>query len=263
MKGRLSVYSSAIHLDAYTLSAYGGTVQGAAALDYSSASLPVTVTATVHGVNLERVVRTLSPQARKITGTLDAALRLATALGPDPRGALRGVGTFAVRAGSLPGLDLQGTLAHMARALQLAAPGGDTRFRYFGGDLRIERERVHSTSLRLDAEALEGTARGSFGFDKTLDYTGTTVLRTLTSGTTPGGGPSPSPGQMLSTLLHGPAGATGARVPFSLRGTVDDPKFSLAGIPELIRDQSPPHQPPPQPQQPTLPSPQDLFKLFQ
>jgi len=48
-------------------------------------------------------------------------------------------------------------------------------------------------------------------------------------------------------------------VPFSLRGTLDDPKFSLAGTPQFIRNQSNQPPPPDQSQPPSLP---DLFKLF-
>ncbi len=93
--------------------------------------------------------------------------------------ALAGAGTFAVRNGSFPGLDLKSTLAQMARALQLNVPAGPTRFRYFGGDLRISQQHVYSDSLRLVAEDLEGTAKGSVGFNKALDYMGTGTLKTL------------------------------------------------------------------------------------
>jgi uncharacterized protein involved in outer membrane biogenesis len=261
MSSRLSVYTSTIQVDSYAIAAYGGTVQGAAALDYSAASLPAAVTAKASGVNLGRLVSTLSPQAQKVTGTLDTTLRLATALGRGPKAALTGGGTFAVRNGSFPGLDLKSNLAQMAKALQLNVPAGGTRFSYFGGDFRIAQERVYSNALRLDAEGLEGTSRGSIGFNKTLDYTGTGVLRSLALGASLSEGQSPSAGQMLSNMLQGAAGTTGVRVPFSLRGTIDDPKFSLAGTPQLIRDQSPPQQPL---QQPSLPfTPQDLFKLLQ
>jgi uncharacterized protein involved in outer membrane biogenesis len=260
MRSRLSIYPSTIQVDSYALSAYGGTVQGAATLDYSAASLPAAVTAKVSGVNLGRLVSTFPPQARKVTGTLETGLTLATALGRDPRVALTGGGTFAVRNGSFPGLDLKSNLAQMAKALQLNVPTGDTRFSYFGGDLRIAQERVYSNALRLDAEGLEATSRGSIGFNKTLDYTGTGVLRSLAPGAS-SEGQAPSAGQMLSNVLQGAVGTTGIRVPFSLRGTVDDPKFSLVGTPQQIRDQSRTQQPP---QQPALPfAPQDLFKLFQ
>jgi len=256
--GRLSVYSSAMVLDSFALSAYGGLIRGGAAVDYAAATLPLIATAQARGINLGRMVSTLSPQARKITGTLDADLRLATAAGRDPKAALTGTGAFAVRNGSFPGLDLKSSLAQMARALQLNVPAGDTRFRYFGGDLRIARQRVESHSLRLQGDDLDGTAGGSLGFDKTLDYTGVAVLKALASGASASAGALPSVSQLFGKMVPGAAGATGAQVPFSLRGTLDDPKFSLAGTPQFIRSQT--TQPPPdQPQPPSL---QDLFKLF-
>ena len=259
VSSRLSVYTGAIVLDSFALSAYGGLIRGGAAVDTSAATLPLAATAQVRGINLGQMVSTLSPGARKITGALDADLRLATAVGQDPKAALTGAGTFAVRNGSFPGLDLKSSMAQMARVLQLNVPAGDTRFRYFGGDLRIARQRVQSSALRLNGDDLDGTARGSVGFDKTLDYTGVAVLKTLASGAATSGSALPSVSQMLGNLAPGAGGATGAQVPFSLRGTLDDPKFSLAGTPQFIRNQS--NQPPP-PNQSQPPSLQDLFKLF-
>ncbi len=90
MSSRLSVNTSTIQVDSYAISAYGGTVQGAATLDYSAASLPAAMTAKVSGVNLGRLASTFSPQARKVTGTLDTALRLATALGRGSEGRIDG-----------------------------------------------------------------------------------------------------------------------------------------------------------------------------
>jgi hypothetical protein len=258
ISSRLSVYTSAIVLDSFALSAYGGLIRGGATVDTSAATLPLAATAQARGIHLGQMVSTLSPHARKITGTLDADLRLATAVGQDPQAALTGAGTFAVRNGSFPGLDLKSSMAQMARVLQLNVPAGDTRFRYFGGDLRIARQRVQSNSLRLIGDDLDGTARGSLSFDKTLDYTGVAVLKALASGASTSEGALPSVGQILGKLAPGAGGATGAQVPFSLRGTLDDPKFSLAGTPQFIRNQS--TQPPPDQSPP--PSLQDLFKLF-
>ncbi len=256
--GRLSVYTNTVQLDSYTLSCYGGTVQGVAALDYTASGLPAVATVKARGINLTEIMRTAAPGARKITGTLEADLHLAAAFGRDPKATLTGAGTFAVRNGTFEGLDLKSTLAKIVRASQPNVPAGATRFSYFGGDLRILQQRVYSNSLRLDAEGLEGTAGGSFGFDKTLDYAGTGVLKSLVSETSPSGGALPSVPQMLGNVLPGAAGTTGVRVPFSVRGTFDDPKFSLAGTPLLIRDKSP-QQPQQQPQQP---SPQDLLNLL-
>jgi len=254
MNGRLSVYTDTVKLDSYTLSFYGGTVQGVAAVDDFTAGLPAMVTGKGRGINLAEMMRSAAPRARKLTGTLDADLHIATAFGRDPR-ALTGGGTFAVRNGTLDGLDLKSNLAKMARVMQPDVHGGTTRFSYFGGDFRIGQQRVYSESLRLEAEGLEGTAGGSFGINQTLDYAGTGVLKTLTSETSRSRGASQSVGRMLGDVVRGAAVAFGVRVAFLLRGTVDDPQFSLGRTP-LIRDQSP-QRPLQQPRQPTQPWSQD------
>jgi len=259
LTSRLSVYTNTVQVDSYALTAYGGTVRGAADLNYSAASLPTAVSATVRGVNLGRLVTAIAPGAKKITGALDADLRLVTALGRDPQASLAGGGTFAIRNGSFPGLDVRSGLAQIARTL-LNVPAGETRFSYLGGDLSIARQRVFSNSLRLDGEGLEGTARGSFGFDKTLDYTGTGSLRSMTTGTSPLGALLPSVGQVLGNGPSGSAGAKGVEVPFNLRGTFDDPKFSLASMPQLGTGRGSQER---QTQPPQQFLPQDLTKLFQ
>ncbi len=235
VRGRLSVYSTTIQADSYALSTYGGTVQGAATLVHSAAGLPTTVTATVRGVSVERLATLLSPGSqRKITGTLEADLRLATVMGHDFEQALTGNGTFAVRNGSFPRLDLKTTLEKLAMAVHLiTVPAGPTRFSYLGGDIRIAQQRVYSNALRLEAQGLEGTARGSFGFDKTLDYTATGAIKAPPSAAS--GGVMSLLGRMIRTLMPGTSGAAGIQVPFTVRGTFHDPKFAPAGNPEPIR----------------------------
>src|SRR3990172_4937164 len=249
MNGRLSVYTDTVKLDSYTLSFYGGTVQGAAAVNNLASGLPAMVTAKGRGINLMEMMKSAAPRgARKITGTLDVDLHIGTAFGRDPKAPMTGEGTFAVRNGTLEGLDFKSHLAKMARVMQPDVPGGATRFIYFGGDVRIAQQRVYSDSLRLEADGLEVTAVGSFGVNKTLDYAGTGVLKTLTSETSRSRGASQSVGRMFSDVLRGAAVAFGVRVAFLLGGTLDDPQFSLGRTP-LIRDQNPqrPQQQPGQP----------------
>ncbi len=227
MNGRLSVYTDTVKLDSYRLSFYAGTVQGAAAVDDLASGLPAMVTAKARGINLAEMMRSAAPRARKITGTLEADFHIATAFGRDPKAPLTGAGTFAVRNGTLEGLDLKSNLAKMARVMQPDVPGGATRFTYFGGDVRIAQQRVYSDSLRFEADGLEGTAVGSFGINKTLDYAGTGTLKTLTSKTSGARGASLSVGRMLGDVVRGAAVALGVRVTFLLAGTFDDPQFSL------------------------------------
>ena len=243
MSGQLSVYTDTVQLDSYTLSFYGGTVQGAAALDYAASGLPAVATVKARGINLTQIAKTAAPRARKITGTLESDLRVATAFGRDPRATLTGAGTFAMRNGTFEGLDLKSNLAKMARVLQANVPGGATSFSYFGGDLRIAQRRVYSDSLRFEAEGLEVKAGGSFGFNRTLDYAGTGVLKTMTSERPPSGGVVQSVGRMIGGVLRGAAVATGFRVQFFMRGTFDDPQFSQSRTPQPVQSPQQPKQP--------------------
>jgi len=235
MHGRLGVYNNTIQVDSYTLATYGGTVQGAAALDYAAAGLPVTVTTRARGVNVERLANAISPNAaNKIAGTLDADLTMATHMGVGFEKALSGAGTFAVRNGSFPRLNLKTALEKLAMAVHLInVPAGPTQFSYLGGDVRIAQQRVYSNALRLEAQGLEGSARGSFGFNETLDYVATGAIKTPPSGTS--GGAFAFVGQMLRTFLPGTSGASGVQVPFTIQGTFDHPKFSPAGAPAPMR----------------------------
>ena len=244
---RMSVYPDRVAVDSYTLALYGGTIRGTAAVAYAAAHQPALLTAQVRGVDVGRMMTAVAPGGKqKITGTLEADGRLATAFGGDPLGSLTGTGTFAVRNGTLPGLDMRNTLVSLARVVQLNIPAGPTKFQSFGGDFRIRQRRVYSDALRLNADDLEADARGSCGFDRTLDYTGTGLLKGITSAS-----PQGQPGNPLSLLgnlggaLTQSGGTFSARVAFTLRGTFDDPKFSPTGIPQLGGGTNQQH--PPQP----------------
>jgi len=259
--GRIRVYTDRVEVDPYSLALYGGTVRGTAVLGSAAARQPALVTAQVRGVDFGRLVKALAPAAKQqITGTLEADGRLALALGGDPLASLTGAGTFAVRNGVLPGLDMRNTLVALARVAQMNIPAGPTKFQYFGGDFRIAQQRVYSDALRLEAEGLDAVARGSFGFNRTLDYAGTGQVKGSVGSAQPQGQPG-TPSSLLGNLLGGTlapsVGALGARVPFSLKGTFDDPKFAPAGLPQLNQGTNPP-----QPQQPAGPgNPLNLFPL--
>jgi uncharacterized protein involved in outer membrane biogenesis len=270
--GALSISGSRLRVSPYALLAYGGAARGAAVLDYADPTLPVAATLQARGIDVAALIGAVSPGPPRITGRLEAAFNVATALARDPLAALTANGTFAVRDGSFPGLDLSGRLgglAKAAQALQPGATGGATSFRYVGGDLRIARERGYSNALQLDAPALSGAAHGSFGFDRTLDYTGTGVLAGQASGGSALGLAVSLAGKGLGQVLPGASGTTGVRVPFRLQGTFDNPQFSLAGTPELIRNQQQPASAPSPSQQPQLPGlpqlpgvPPNLLNIF-
>jgi len=267
---RMSVYADRIDADAYRLLFYGGAVKGTARLEYAAATQPAFLTATVRGVDVARLLAAAAPQgAHKITGTLDADARLVTAFSRDPLTGLAGAGTFAVRNGTLPGLRLNNTLVGVARLAQVSLPADDMMLRVIGGDFRISRQRISTDATRLDAEGLVATARGSVGFDRSLDLGGTGVLRSIVGRQRAGSQSDPSllgAGSVLgsSTLGSGVRQSLGSveavRVPFSLRGTFDNPTFALAGSPAILGSGGHPVQPIASPR--SGPGLEDLLKLL-
>lgn len=253
---RMHVYSDRTVIDSYALSAYGGTARGTAAVDYATPRRPAQATVQVAGMDAGTLQGALSRgTGRRITGTLEGAGRFETMLVPDWLSALTGGGTFAVRNGSLPGLDLGRTFGGMAKVAP--AGSGATGFRYFGGDFRIAQRRTYSEDLRVDGDGLQATGRGSAGFDGTVSYTGiATVQGNLISGAPSQLGTLPFPGNVLGGA-GSPMETIGrytARIPFSVAGTIDKPKFSAAGIPQISRIIAPA----PQPQRPPLPVPSPI-----
>jgi hypothetical protein len=156
-----------------------------------------------------------------------------------------------VRNRTLPALDMRSALVTLARLAQLNIPAGPTTFRSFGGDFRIGQRRVYSEALRLDADGLEADARGSCGFNRTLDYTGTGLVKGGAGAAAPQGQQANPLSSLLSNALGGglnpSAGGLSGRVAFSLRGTFEDPKFAPSGIPQFGQGTKPQPQQPPQP----------------
>ena len=253
IRARVGVYADAVRVDAYSLAAYGGTITGAAAAKTAAAGAPASFTVHARGVDVAALLRGVGAKAQ-VTGSLDGDGALQTMLTGDPRSTLAGTGTFAIRNGSFPGLDVKSGLALAARALQAPVPTGQTRFSYFGGDARIARERVYSSALRLDSDSLQATGHGSVGFDGSLDYAGTGVLAMTASGASTS--PIPSAATLLGRYVPGAAGARATNVPFKLTGAVSNPHFALGGTPQFVGAGAPPPQSgtPASPQTPGLPS---------
>ena len=239
VKGNVRLYGNRLEVDPFTVDFYGGRTQGTAYVDLAQAAMPARVNARVQGVNVAQAVAAASPGAKgKLTGTFESDARLNVPLGAkDLMSALTGDGTFAVRNGTFPGMNLEGTLAGMAKFLQMEVPKGDTKFSYFGGDFRIASQRVHSRNLDLKAETLEASLGGSFGFDQTLSYTGSGLLTGKPSAEQQQQKKDDNPLGGLRRVFGQVARQTigQMRVPFSVTGTFQDPKFLLVGSPTPVR----------------------------
>jgi hypothetical protein len=228
LTGQLELYTGLVRLNAWTVSAYGGTVRGNAELD-GSAGAPLAVTAQAHGLSLPQVLAALGTGNAGVTGTLNTNFRLTTQLTNDPQRALKTTGTFVVSNGSFPNIAFKG----------MALPASDSHFSSFGGDLRIAGERGNSNLLTFRGSDIQATIRGSFGFDRSLSYSGTGTVNALNQAASLMGSPAlESLEPVLANVLQQNIGAARLRVPFTLRGTVGSPLFALNGTPQLITGES-------------------------
>ncbi|MGH2348153.1 MAG: AsmA family protein, partial [bacterium] len=227
VNGTLRVYTTAVEIAAFSLAAYGGSASGSAVVNHATAGIPATVTARIRGVNLSQLLGAFGSGAGRITGSLQANLRLSAALGRDLKRTVLGTGSFVVGNGSFPGMEMQVALAKLARAFQVDVAGGTTKFRRFSGNLRIGGGRIAGSNLTLDAVGFVSTAQGSVGFDGSLDFRGTGHLIRRA-------GSAPQSGNVLQRIGRSITGTVarglqGVNVPFTLRGTLGDPRFTLAG----------------------------------
>lgn len=238
VQGTVRLYGDRLVVNPFTLEVYGGKTQGDLLMDLDNPSVPVRVNLKAEGVDVAQAMASASPEAKDtITGRFETAGQLNLPLGPgDPLAGLTGRGTFAVRDGTFPGLNVEGTLAKMAKFMAVDVPQGDTRFSYFGGDYRIADQRVHSQRVELRSEALEATINGSFGFDQTLDYSGSGLLKG--SGQAQEAPKSRNPFSAMrrafGKVVQESMGITRMRVPFSVRGTFQEPRFIVTGPPTPI-----------------------------
>ncbi len=87
--------------------------------------------------------------------------------------------------------------------------------------------------VRVAAAGLDAMIHGSLGFDRTLNLAGIAVL----NGVPPPAPPRPFLRGISGMYRNAPSdsnGVSSVRVPFVIRGTANDPKFSLAGTPTFV-----------------------------
>ena len=237
VKGQARIYGNRVEIDPFSLDIFGGRTRGSIGISTTDASMPASVSARVEGVNVKQAIETLNPGGKnKVTGTFEADARLGLPLAArDPLSALSGQGTFAVRNGTAPGMNIRSAAAAMTKLIQVDLPQGDIPFSYLGGDFRIADRRVHNSQVELKSDQVEATASGSFGFDQTLDYRGLGSIKGRGTSTQQ---QETSPTKLFGKALGGVArqvvNLSGARVPFSIGGTFADPKFSITGAPVPI-----------------------------
>jgi AsmA protein len=253
----IRVYTDRAELWPISIGMYGGTLQISSRVD--RVTNPPRFTANVQMRNLDVAkVLEVSPSARgKMGGIGELNLQLLGGLSDTWRKTLSGSGTFAVRNGHLPGVNLASAAQSVAK---LAGVGGDTPFTVLQGDINIGNQRVTSKQIHLDSPSGTVDLRGSVGLDGSLDYQGQVVVN---PGAVAGSG-------VVGSIVGGFLSSRVSKitVPIALGGTIESPKVQPGkGVPSFAAPAStngaaPSSSTPGQPAAPQNPidTIRDLFK---
>jgi hypothetical protein len=220
-------------------------------------------------VDLEKLAAADPSTRGKITGRAELKMQLAGSLRGDLMNSLSGQGSFALRDGKLPGVQLGKSMQELRKAEKFLSFGrsvgggsGETTFSAVQGDLDIHGGRFYTQRTHADTNVGSGNIHGSVGFDQTLDLVGTWLLtgasRTgaATAGAVAAGVLS---GGLLAPVLVG-AGAASLSVPFTVKGTLKAPKLIAGGGFPGFKSSAPQQSTTQQPQQQKKKSIFDIFR---
>ena len=238
-KGQTRIYGNRVEVNPFSLQIFNGRAGGGLTLNTAESSMPASLGLKVEGVDVKTALNALNPGGKNdLTGTFESDGRFGVPLtARDPLAALGGQGTFAVRNGTVPGVNVRGAMTEVAKLIQMEVPQGAIPFDYIRGDFRIADQRVHNSRVEMMGPKLEATASGSFGFDQTLNYSGMGTVKgsgTAQTEQQESGGARGLFGRVLGSVVKQTMNISGARVPFAVRGTFADPKFSVTGPPTPI-----------------------------
>jgi len=213
------------------MSVYGGTLTVTARLDTAGATKKFSANIQLSQLDLEKLAAADPGTRGKITGHAEAKMEVSGALGGDLMNAITGQGSFALRNGTLPGVNAS-SLQALTKVEQIFGGGGGgggvTTFSVVEGDLNIHGGRIHTSKATADTSIAKVDIHGSVGFDQTLDLAGTATLS--------GAGREQQGGSSPQKVLGGVLGQVAKRsvgeipLPFSVKGTVKDPKVLPGGM---------------------------------
>jgi AsmA-like C-terminal region/AsmA family len=203
----------------------GGAAEGKLTLDFSSSNLRYTATLKVHGVDMARLLESFPQSRGKMTGTLDGSVSLNGEIPPtaDALSLVRGSGQAAVRNGKLPSLELNKNLMLLARLASLGPAQGDpSSFSSITADFEIANSLLHSRNVKIIGNGADVDGSGTLNLAGAgeLDYTGVASVASGQTGLTG-----------VVTALSGATYSNGRlSFPFGLKGTLENPRFSLRSL---------------------------------
>jgi uncharacterized protein involved in outer membrane biogenesis len=230
-RAEMRVYSDRVELTPVSMSLYGGTLSGSLRLDQRQAASRIAVTLEARKLDVASLLEATGSSFQATgTGEMNLTASGSTANLAD---SLTGNGNVAVRDGKLPGLNLGKAMQTLAKVQSVLGRGGaatsnETPFRSITADMALGNARISSQRIYLDSPMGTVEMRGSVGFDKTLAYEGKTELQG-------GAANANNPVGLVTGILSGVSkqNVSCISVPFSLGGTLDNPKAVPKGIPAV------------------------------
>jgi len=214
---QIRVYGDHMEVTPASMTLYGGTLQLTARTDARQEPERFSANLALKGFDLGKML-TVAPGGLKgkMTGIAELSLQMAGPTGGAWQKSMTGSGNFAIRDGKLPGVNLAGALGLLAKA----AGVNETSFSSIAGDLGIGDGRVTTKQTKMDASSGTVVLAGGFSIiDETMNFDGKATI-------TPSGAGA-APAELLTGLLSVATNKTitSITVPFSISGTLSDPKF--------------------------------------
>jgi uncharacterized protein involved in outer membrane biogenesis len=208
--------------DDLRLEFYGGSALGNLSFNFAGPATRYSSEEQFHGVDLARLLAEFPTARGKITGTMEGHLSFEGEIthSEDPLAGKRGKGQVVVRNGQLPTLRLNSNLMLLTRLSNLGPAQGDpSSFSSISADLTLANDRVTSRNIKVVGNGVGIDAAGVLTLvgEGSLEYEGVAEVNAAQND--------------LTNMLAGLSGAKlvdgKLSVPFTLGGTLDQPRFRL------------------------------------
>jgi AsmA protein len=226
----IHIYGDRIVVMPAVMFVYGGTLQISARTDARQEPERFSANLQLRNLDVGRMLAVAPGGMKgKMTGFADFDMQLVGSTGGAWQKAMTGNGTFSIRDGKLPGVNLAGALGALAKAAGL----NETSFKRISGDLSINDGRLSTKLTKMDSSSGMVEVSGGVGLmDQKMSFEGKATL----------GGAMAVPAEVISSLLSAASNKNisgGVTVPFTIGGTLSNPTFLPGiGIPGISKTSS-------------------------
>lgn len=222
INSRLRLGYRQILFDDLRLDFYGGRAAGSLTFNFAAPTTRYGAQGQFRGVDVARLLAEFPTARGKMTGKMEGNLTFEGEIthSEDPMASKHGKGQVVVRNGQLPTLRLNSNLMLLSTLTDLGPASGDpSSFSSVSADLALANDRITSRNIKIVGNGVDVDAAGilTLAGKDSLAYEGAAEVRAAQNA--------------LTNVLAGLSGAKFAdgklSFPFTLGGTLDNPRFRL------------------------------------